>query len=186
MTPRGKKKTAKTTGAGGFTLLELIMVIVLLGIIAVVAAPRMLNVTSTNAGAFIDKLRADVRYAQDLAMTRNKRARVYFNGTGTAPAAGYAVVQEDSASTLCTAFVPAVDPASYGNMTITLNTGRYAGITVAPTIACLEYDSLGQPSDCHVNLNMCSATAGGMSVTVNGNGVAAGTITVTSQTGAVN
>jgi MSHA pilin protein MshC len=170
----------------GFTLLELVMVIVLLGIIAFYAAPRLGTVASANAGAFVDKLRVDVRYAQDLAMTRNKRSRVYFNGTGTAPAAGYAVVQDNSATSNCSSFAPAVDPAYYGNLAIALNTGSYAGITVVPTLTCLEYDSMGIPYDCSANLGICSATAGAMSVVVNGSGVAAGTVTVTAQTGAVN
>jgi hypothetical protein len=119
-------------------------------------------------------------------MSSTKRSRIYFNSTGTAPAVGYAVVQDNSALGNCTAFVPAADPALTGDLTITLNAGRYAGITVAPSIVCLEYDTLGQPNDCSANLNVCSNAAGGMSVAVNGNGVAAGTINVTAQTGAVN
>ena len=53
----------------GFTLIELIMVIVLIGIIAVYAAPRLSSVTDTKAGAFVDKLRADIRYAQSQAVS---------------------------------------------------------------------------------------------------------------------
>jgi len=170
----------------GFTLLELVMIIVLIGVIAFFTIPRMGTIASTNAGAFVDKLRADVRYAQDLAMTRNKRARVYFNGTGMSPGAGYAVVQDSSPAGTCGAFTPAVDPTSYGNLTITLNAGSYAGITVAPSILCLEYGTLGDPYDCSANLGICSATAAGMNVVVNGDGAPAGTITVTTQTGAVN
>ena len=79
----------------GFTFIELVMVIVLIGIIAVYAAPRLSNVTDTKAGAFVDKLRADIRYAQNLAMTGNQRYRVYFNGSGGgAPASGYSVVND--------------------------------------------------------------------------------------------
>jgi len=73
----------------GFTLMELVMVIVLIAIVAVFVAPRLGDVTAMKAGAFTSKLRADIRYAQNLAMTRNRRARVYFNGTGTAPNPGY-------------------------------------------------------------------------------------------------
>lgn len=168
----------------GFTLIELVMVIVLISIIAVFLAPRMVSVTSTNAGAFVDKLRADVRYAQGLAMTQNARSRVYFNNTGTAPTAGYAVVSSNT--TTCTAFSAAIDPAGTGNLTVTLNTGSYAGITVASTTNCLEYDSLGRPYDCIGNLGICSAVATGATITINGNGVAVGAIAVTTQTGAVN
>jgi MSHA pilin protein MshC len=166
----------------GFTLIELVMVIVLIGIIAVVAIPRMADVTGTKAGSFNDKLRADIRYAQNLAMTQNRRVRVYFNGTGTAPGAGYAVVT-DGAPGNCSAFTAASDPAGSGNLTVTLNAGNYAGITVNSTTNCLEYDSLGRPYDCIANLAACSATSAGPIVTINPGGM---TVTVTAQTGAVN
>jgi prepilin-type N-terminal cleavage/methylation domain-containing protein len=168
----------------GFTLLELVMILVIVAIIAVVAYPRMTDVAGTNAAAFVDKLRADIRYAQDWATTTNKRCRVYFNGTGTAPAAGYAVVQDNSALSNCSAFIPVTDPALSGNLIITLNTGQYRGITVAPTITCLEYDPRGQSYNCSANLAICSSTAAGMTVDVNGS--AAMRVTVTTQTGAVN
>ncbi|HAK60447.1 MAG TPA: hypothetical protein DCO77_08710, partial [Nitrospiraceae bacterium] len=77
----------------GFTLIELVMILVLVGIIAAVAVPRMSDVTGTNASAFAGKLRADIRYAQNLAMTENQRYRVYVN-TAPSPAAGYAVVND--------------------------------------------------------------------------------------------
>jgi prepilin-type N-terminal cleavage/methylation domain-containing protein len=166
----------------GFTLIELVMVIVLIGILAAFVAPNLGNITSTNAGAFSDKLRADIRYAQNLAMTRNARARVYFNGTGAAPAVGYAVAQDNSAVGDCSSFVVAADPAGGGNLTVTLNTGDYANITVASSTNCLEYDSLGRPYDCIANLAICSATSAGVTVTIN----PTGSVAITAQTGAVN
>jgi len=170
----------------GFTLIELIMVIVLIGIIAFFAAPRLGTIPSTNAGAFADKLRADVRYVQDVAMTKNRRTRVYFNGTGIAPAAGYTAVQDSSVPGNCSTFTVVTDPASFGNLTVTLNAGSFTGITIAPTMTCLEYDTLGQPYNCGGSLGSCSSTAAGMSIVVNGNGAAVSTLAVAAQTGAVN
>jgi MSHA pilin protein MshC len=166
----------------GFTLIELVMVLVLIGIIAIFVAPKLGDVTGTKAGSFADKLRADIRYAQNLAMTQNRRARVYFNGTGTAPGAGYVVVT-DGVLGNCSAFSAASDPAGSGNFTVTLNTGNYTGITVSSTTNCLEYDSLGRPYDCIANLAACSAASAGPIVTINPGGL---TVTVTAQTGAVN
>jgi hypothetical protein len=161
------------------------MVIVFIGIIAVFAAPRLGDITAMNAAAFRDKLRADFRYVQNLAMTRNSRARVYFNGTGTAPGAGYAVVIDNSAMSNCSSFVPVSDPARGGNLTVTLMIGDYANIFVtANTTECLEYDSLGRPYDCSANLAICSSTSSGATFDVNGS--AALRVTVTIQTGAVN
>lgn len=172
----------------GFTLIELVMIMVLLGIIAMFVAPRLPNITTTNAGAFKDKLRADIRYAQNLAMTRNRRTRVYFNGTGpapvTAPAQGYTVGIDSSGTGNCGAFVLASDPAVGGNMLVTLNAGNYAGITVAPSITCLEYDSLGQPHACIVGACTTAPLAATMTADVNND--ATMRVSVSIQTGAVN
>jgi MSHA pilin protein MshC len=177
------KSEIQNPSSSGFTLIELVMVLVLIGIIAVFVAPRLPNITTTNAGPFADKLRADIRYAQNLAMSKNRRARVYFNGIWTAPnPAGYAVVIDNSALSDCSAFAAVPDPAGSGNLTVTLNAGNYAGISVAPATNCVEYDSLGRPYDCSANLAVCSATSAGVVITIN----PTGSVTITAQTGAVN
>lgn len=149
----------------GFTIIELIMVIVLIGIIAVFAATRLGDVTDTKAGTFVDKLRADIRYAQNLAMTRNQRYRVYFNGSGGgAPASGYSVVNNSTGET-------ALDPAGGGNLIVTLNTGNYAGITVStPAGGFIEFNALGAPT-----------AAATLTISPSGQQV-----TIAAQTGAVN
>jgi MSHA pilin protein MshC len=148
----------------GFTLMELVMILVLVGILAAFVAPRLGNVTGTQALAFSDKLRADIRYAQSLAMTTGQRHRVYVN---TAPAPlpqGYAVENVATGS-----IVP--DPGGTPNLSVTLNSGDYAGITIAPA-ATIEFDSFGRPT-----------MGGGTALTV---APAGATITITAGTGAVN
>lgn len=170
-------------GNNGFTLIELVIILIVLGIIAAVAIPRLADTTSLKASATARKLRSDIAYAQELAMTRNLRTRVYFNGTGTAPAPqGYAVVIDNSASGNCASFAAVTDPAGGGSLGVTLDSGDYAGITAVPSMTCLEYDSLGRPYDCIANLAVCSATAGGMSITFSPSGTV---VTVTNQTGKV-
>lgn len=172
----------------GFTLIELVIVIVLVGIMAVFVAPRLGNITTTNAGAFKDKLRTDIRYAQNLAMTRNRRTRVYFNGTGpapvTAPAQGYSIGIDSSAANNCSALALTPDPAGRGALLVTLNAGNYFGITVTPSTTCFEYDSLGRPFNCGVGV--CSVAPMVATMTADVNGDATMRVTVTAQTGAVN
>jgi len=176
-------------GRKGFTLIELVMVIMLIGIIAVFAAPRMVDVIGTKASAFRDKLKTDIRYAQNLAMTRNRRTRVYFNGTGpapvTAPAMGYTVGIDSSGTGDCSAFALAIDPAGGGNLSVTLDIGDYRGITVpAPSITCLEYDSLGRPYNC--GGAACSLVLLAAAMTADVNNDATMRVSVAIQTGAVN
>lgn len=165
----------------GFTLIELVMVIVLISIIAVYVAPKLSNISSTKAASFASKLRADIRYAQDLAMTRNLRSRVIFGATSYAIRTGTTIT--------CSAFALAADPATGQTGTIDLTAAPYtgSGITLTlPVMTCLEYNSIGQPYDCTGLLNVCSAALSGMTVTINSSSGVADSITVSSQTGAAN
>ena len=156
----------------GFTLVELVMVLVLIGIIAVVVTPNLGSVSSTKAPALADKLRADIRYAQNLAMTKNQAYRVYFNGA-PAPNPGYAVVYDTSGGAW-SSFGYAQDPAAGGNLSIALNTGQYAGITTStPPVGYVEFNSVG-------------ASTSGADVTITVNSDPALSLTVTARTGAVN
>lgn len=178
---------ARSFDPKGFTLVELIIVVLVAAVLSVFVAQRLGNVTNLKAAAFVKKLRADLRFAQQVAMTRNTRVRVYFNGTGTAPASGYVVVADGSAGGDCSAFVAVSDPAGSGGLTIQLDAGSYAGISIAPvTTACLEYNSLGRPFDCSADLGICSTVAGGMSVAVKAGATTVGTVAVAAETGAVN
>jgi prepilin-type N-terminal cleavage/methylation domain-containing protein len=158
----------------GFTLIELVMLLVLIGIIAAFVAPRLGNVTSTKAGAFRDKLRADIRYAQNLAMTESRRYRVYINTAPSPMPNGYAVVNDLNSdgwgATGGNEY--AADPAGGGNLSVTLNVGQYADITVSmlPAVGFIEFNSLGAPT-----------TAVTLMITPGSQ-----TVTITAQTGAVN
>jgi MSHA pilin protein MshC len=158
----------------GFTLIELVLILVLVAIISVFATSRMGDVASMKAGAFTDKLRADIRYAQNIAMTGNTRVRVTFSATSYDVTMGA---------------MHAVDPSTGKAYPILLGTGEYAGISLAMptgfTGNYVEFDALGTPYDgavgggcstapCPLTSNKSVAVAGG------------GTITITARTGAIN
>lgn len=70
-------------------------------------------------------------------------------------------------------------------MLVTLNTGNYTGISIpAPSITCLEYDSLGRPYTCGAGVCSIVPLAATMTADVNGN--ATMRVSITIQTGAVN
>mgnify|MGYP001562287724 CR=1 FL=1 len=155
----------------GFTLIELIVIIVLLAIIAAVAIPRLGDVASMKAAATSEKIKSDIRYAQELAMTQNRSYRVYFN-TSPAPASGYAVVNNANGNgTWGEAGEFAPDPSGKGNLSVTLNSGDYAGVTASSSVNPIEFNSLGRP------------TGGATTITVSPGSY---TITISAETGAVN
>ncbi len=66
----------------GFTLIELIMVIVMLGILAVFAAPRIFNSGDFSARGFHDETLALLRYGQKTAIAQRRTVCVNLNATG--------------------------------------------------------------------------------------------------------
>ena len=66
----------------GFTLIELIMVIVMLGVLAVFAAPRMFNTGDFKARGFHDETLSLLRYAQKTAIAQRRTVCVALNATG--------------------------------------------------------------------------------------------------------
>lgn len=57
---------------GGFTLVELVMTIVIIGILGAVAAPRMFGEGVFQSRGFSDRLKATVRHAQQLAIAQQR------------------------------------------------------------------------------------------------------------------
>lgn len=162
-------------GQKGFTLIETVAMLLILGILAVVAIPRLGNMTGTRASATARKVQSDIAYAQNLAMTRNLPHRVYFNAA-PAPASGYAVVNDtDGDGNWGEAGEFAIDPTnSTGNLSVTLNAGNYAGVTI----------SGGSFAGTFVHFNTLGVPTAGGTVTVSGGGVPQ-TVAVQPETGNV-
>lgn len=75
----GDDRSAKQRG---FTLIEMIMVIVILGVLAVFAAPRILNNTDFAARGFHDETLALLRFGQKTAIAQRRTVCVTVNVTG--------------------------------------------------------------------------------------------------------
>ncbi len=66
----------------GFTLIELIMVIVILGVLAVFAAPRMFDNSTFTGRGLHDESMALLRFAQKTAIAQRRAVCVTVNSTG--------------------------------------------------------------------------------------------------------
>jgi MSHA pilin protein MshC len=83
----------------GFTLIELIMVIIILGVLAVFAAP-MFNATMFNARGFHDETLSLLRYAQKAAIAQ--RRTVCVTVSGSAPAYMFLSIATNAGSDVTT------------------------------------------------------------------------------------
>jgi MSHA pilin protein MshC len=96
------------TRARGFTLVELVVVLVLLGIVAVVALPRMLQREEFDLRASTDRVAAIARYAQKVAVAQRANVIVRVTGNTLTGCVSTGVVV---AGVPCT---PLVDPSTGG------------------------------------------------------------------------
>jgi len=103
---------------GGFTLVELITVIVIIGLIAAVGSPLFFNVTAFREGGFLEETRAAMRYAQKLAVASGCAVQVQVSGNGYAlsqvPSGAYVATSPATCNTPPYS-VTVPDPSNPGN-----------------------------------------------------------------------
>ena len=129
MTIVNKKSTA------GFSLFELIIVIVLLGILSVFALGGLFDQDEFAARGFFDDTVNAVRFAQKLAISTGCEVRVATN------ASGYQLLQ--SSTCIASDFAnPVVNPANRGNNYANLNAP--GGFNLSP-ITTVTFNALGIP-----------------------------------------
>lgn len=125
-------------GQQGFTLIELVMVIVLVGVLAVFVAPR-LNNSDFYARGFHDETLAFLRYAQKSAIAQRRTVCVAFT-SGTATLTVDADRDTATGTDGCEAGL--TGPKGENPATITAR----SGITYLVTPGGFYFDALGQPS----------------------------------------
>ncbi|MDO8767536.1 MAG: prepilin-type N-terminal cleavage/methylation domain-containing protein [Burkholderiaceae bacterium] len=130
---KGQKR--RRLGQSGFTLIELVMVIVMLGILAVFAAPRMFNNGDFYARGFHDETLALLRFAQKSAIAQRRTVCVAFTSATTT-----LTIAALAATPACAN--PLVGPKGESPALITARTG----VAYNTLPANFSFDGLGQPS----------------------------------------
>ncbi|MBI3594340.1 MAG: type II secretion system protein [Nitrospirae bacterium] len=174
----------------GFTLIELVIVMVIVAILGMMVNTLTGNNASTKASGTVRKIQSDIILAQESAMTQRVHYRIQF----TSPS-GYNMKWCNYQVTTCSNpanWTNAIDPSTNTTpFNVTLNSGNYSGVTLAPpTLNCyyLEFNSAGVPLEdttggaCTTapNPSVPVATLLSRLVTVNPGGL---TVTVQSGTG---
>jgi MSHA pilin protein MshC len=129
----GRRRAASVRG---FTLIELIMVVVILGVLAVFAAPRLLRPSDFYVQGFHDETMAYLRFAQKTAVAQRRTVCVTFAASSLTLTIASAAATFD-----CATAGTLTGPKGETPVTLTAKSGMAYGTT--PTN--FYFDGLGQP-----------------------------------------
>jgi prepilin-type N-terminal cleavage/methylation domain-containing protein len=148
-----KQTRRRTIGKTGFTMIEIVAVLLILGIITAVVVSRMANTTAYDLSSQMEVLKAHLRLAQSRAMGSSSpwginfaTSTTYYLFQGTGSTTPVLILGED-------------------NATVDLNIKK-SGLTIGSTPQRITFDAYGSP--------------GTTTITITTNG---GNITVTKSTG---
>ncbi len=82
----------------GFSTIELIMALVIAGIMAAVALPRLASVSQIDLYSAARQAKSDIRYTQELAMSKYRKTTITFDSTSSNPST-YTITSAGSSET---------------------------------------------------------------------------------------
>ena len=141
----------------GFTLVELIMAMVIIGIIGAIAAPRFFDNNVFQSRGFADQVQASLRYAQKIAVAQRRNVCVTFDSVAIPNAMTLAIDSDTPPDGTC-------NPAPAGNLQSPTGESSYvvnapSGVAfgTAPAPVDFSFNALGAPSTAQT-INVTGAT----------------------------
>jgi len=115
----------------GFTIVELVAVLVIVGIIAAISAPRFVGVDAFDARGSYGSLTAALRYAQKTAIAQRRTVYANVNTSARTVCLGY--------TSNCSSAV--IDPATQAAYAKSLS----SNVTITAPSSTIGFDGLGRP-----------------------------------------
>jgi len=145
----------------GFTLIELVLIIIVVAILATVITLNLSGLSSVKANNAVNKVVADLRYAQQLSITTQGRHGVTIDST-----AQYTVHRDVPPDTavqnpinLGATFVVNFDTYQQGQLSGVRFSSATPFCSGAPSNV-IEFDKLGAPTDTDGTVMTCTSTIG--------------------------
>jgi MSHA pilin protein MshC len=131
----------------GFTLVELIMTMVIVGILAAVAAPRFFDTNVFQSRGFADQVQASLRYAQKVAIAQRRSVCVAFDSVAVPNNITLTIDSDTPPDGAC-------NPAPAGNLQSPSGDASYVisapdGVAfgTAPAPVDFRFNALGTPTN---------------------------------------
>jgi MSHA pilin protein MshC len=155
----------KSRRSSGFTMIELVMVMVIVVILSVAVMPRFFSVLTYNRQVFSEEIMNSLRFARKLAVASGNHIQV----TVTSDSITLQRRIKGSSCTVGTTFQPVVDPTS--NITGFVRNAPANVILIPSSGWPIYFNSLGQAiraSDCMVSGNLTITIDNGETITLYG------------------
>lgn len=154
----------RISGSRGFTLIEILLVVTILGIAAAMLIPSMGHTADFATESVVRRIVADLSFAQSDSMARQAKRRFHFDEDGL----GYRILGEPFDPETDAIFDP-ISKGGAGKYIVRFGPdSEFAGITISePSFdgqMFITYDELGGP------ISADNTPSQGGSVTVEGNG----------------